>query len=260
MASLGLAHDDIDANVPISELLEEAAGILSDNNLNVFFDDLERGKLAASNDSAFKENLKAIDRFSKEELTVSSGNTSERYDVILQPGHFWRTSGITGTGGKLVYERNLVAYITKIAAEYLQNEGVKTLVIPADSYQTGLRAKAFLAIHADGNEKSLSSVEGKCFTGPSMGYDDQSDLLGVHSVGYGLATALNKSYDQFMKDGFTRALREYYAFSDIITSRFEGVLEIGDLTCARDENLLIENADKVGRNIARMLVATVEVE
>ena len=50
---------------------------------------------------------------------TSLGTSGVEYDVILQPGHYGRQSGATGTRGRLVTEQELVAYIVKEAATKL---------------------------------------------------------------------------------------------------------------------------------------------
>lgn len=236
------------------EMLNEAQNILGAFDLSKVETDLQSASFGAANSELFKANLEKIKSFSPNNLITAHGDSNIMYDLILQPGHFWRKSGATGTGGKYVYERNIVAFIVNEMAVMLTQSGLNVLVIEADKFNRGgLNAKAFLAIHADGNEKA-------CATAPSMGYDDKSDLLGVHAIGYGLSQALGYSYEGFMRDGFTKALRNYYAFKHVQTQRFEGVLEIGELTCPEEEVLLIENAKTIANNIAVMLQATILVE
>ena len=49
------------------------------------------------------------------------GDSNIAYDVILQPGHYQRSSGRTGTEGKYISEQALVAYITNIIATNLHS-------------------------------------------------------------------------------------------------------------------------------------------
>lgn len=151
------------------------------------------------------------------------------YDVIIQPGHYGRTRGATGGEGKLtsgatITERELVAEIGARLASRLIELGLNVAVIKADGFPRPLRSYVFLSIHADASVRP-------CASGPSLGYDDSSDLLGMHLVAYALGTSLGVKYNDFMKDNFTVNLSNYYAFRHMHTNVFEGVLEIGELTC-----------------------------
>lgn len=239
--------------VDAAELLQQAQQELQKLDVAALSEELHSPVFGSAQNRAFSDNRAAIRNFKAQDLVISRGDVDIRYDVILQPGHFWRTSGATGTEGQHVSERNLVALIVKDTARLLRAEGHSVLVIGADGFnKEGLRTKVFLALHADGNDNPCSSA-------PSMGYDDDSDLLGVHSIGYGLSQALGYSYEQFMDDGFVPSLTNYYTFKHIRTSRFEGILELGELTCPDEEVLLVENALGIANNLAVMLSATVSV-
>jgi N-acetylmuramoyl-L-alanine amidase len=191
---------------------------------------------------------------------VSTGTRGVKYDVILQSGHYGRPPGPVGTSGHLVSERALVAYITNVIAEELRRGGDSVLVLSADHYLRptpglagfdGLKAKVFLAIHADGSVKP-------CSTGPSLGYHSNSSLLAMHAVGWSLAAALGYKYSDFNHDNFTANEAQYYMFRQVQADRLAGLLEVGELTCPVSEKDLINSAKLVGRNIARALTFIVQ--
>jgi N-acetylmuramoyl-L-alanine amidase len=187
-------------------------------------------------------------------LGVSPGQRGVKYDVILQPGHYGRKTGAVGTSGKSVSERALVAYITNIIAESLRGDHHSVLVVSADDYLKpthrgdadafdGLRAKVFLAIHADGSVHP-------CSTGPSLGYQSKSSFFAMNAVAYGLAAALGYKYSDFNHDNFTANEAQYYMFRQVQADQLTGLLEIGELTCERAEKKLISSSDLIGHDVA----------
>jgi N-acetylmuramoyl-L-alanine amidase len=171
----------------------------------------------------------------------------------LQPGHYGRTSGKTGGEGKQVSEQQLVAFIAAHAATYLIDQKLKVLVVAADDFdKSGLATQVFLAIHADASEKP-------CTTGPSLGYAKNSNLLGMHTIGFALATSMGQSYTDFMRDNFTVNEHEYYAFRYMKAAGYSGLLEVGELTCPSIENTLIRNALLVAQNLGVALKASVDI-
>lgn len=179
---------------------------------------------------------------------------SVSYDVILQPGHYGRLSGAVGTSGQLVSERALVSYMTGVAAEELRDAHVSVLVVSADHYpRQGLRAKVFLAIHADGSDRP-------CSTGPSLGYQSNSSLLAMHTVGWSLGAALGYGYTDFNRDNFTVNEAKYYMFRQVQADRLTGLLEVGELTCPKSEKQLVGSAHLVGINVARALQFIVQTQ
>lgn len=246
LAGPALAHDPAKGGEATpeemrSEAQEELGAIASIGLLG----EMEGPALGSDMKSNFDENLSKILAVGPDTFAMPTGS-AQVHDVVLQPGHFWRTSGATGSQGAHVAERSLAAFLVQRISTALKDGGYDVLVIPADGYPRPIDTQIFLAIHADGSETPCNSA-------PSMGYDDPSDTLGVHAVGFALATALGYSYDEFMDDGFTKALREYYAFPHMRTTKFEGVLEVGELSCPEEEELLISSAELVASNIALML-------
>ena len=184
---------------------------------------------------------------------LGPGDPHKSYQVILQPGHFGRTSGRTGGAGANVTEQELVAFIIAKTAAYLIANNIDVLTISADEInKTGLHADIFLAVHADTAKKP-------CTTGPSLGYAKGSSLLGMHSIGFALATSMGQTYADFKKDNFTVGEHEYYAFKFITTKGYGGLLELGELTCPAVENALISNAELIAHNLGVALKASVEI-
>jgi N-acetylmuramoyl-L-alanine amidase len=184
---------------------------------------------------------------------LGRGDPTKKYDAILQPGHYGRTSGATGGEGAQVTEQKLVAYIVANVAQYLIDLHSHILVIPADDFdKSGLNADVFLAIHADAAEKP-------CTTGPSLGYPKGANLLAMHSIGYALATAMGQTYSDFQKDNFTVNEYKYYAFQYIKTSGYSGLLEVGELTCPAKEKALIDRALLISRDLGIALKASIDI-
>lgn len=228
----------------------EAAGLV---------DDMESGGLFAVSNDEFDRLVLMINQ--EEPIAeVASGVANHRYDVILQPGHYGRTKGRVGTSGSLVSERALVAHMVRQMTSELSAKGLDVLVVSADDFLrnsndtpewNGLSAKAFLAVHADGNERP-------CTTGPSIGYESSNSLLGMHAIGLGLSTALGVPYDQFRRDNLTVNTAKYYMFGHV-HAEVEGVLEVGELTCEKTERQLIELSREISINVARSLAFVAEL-
>lgn len=203
------------------------------------------GSLGSISKDSYNKSLNSI-RTEWNTLKNSRGNPSVMYDVILQAGHYKRTTGLTGASGKEVTEQQLVAYIVKRASESLSAAGKSVLVLSADEYSPGLKAKVFLAIHADGSSQ-------KCKTGPSLSYHTNSSTLAMHAIGWGLSQALGYKYDEFRKDGYTANSAKYYMYKKVEAPVMKGLLEVGEITCEIVESRLIVSADGIGANVARAI-------
>jgi N-acetylmuramoyl-L-alanine amidase len=184
---------------------------------------------------------------------VSAGDPSLTYDVILQPGHYGRKKGKTGASGAKISERALAAHIVGGMASQLRAAGLKVLVVPADGSKRGLKAKIFLAVHADGSTK-------KCATGPSLGYAANSNPFAMHAIGMGLAHAFGYDYDKFRKDNFTNDEASYYMFHRVSTTVLTGLLEVGEITCAKSESRLISSSRQITKNVAGALAYLARLE
>jgi hypothetical protein len=184
---------------------------------------------------------------------VSAGDPAMQYDVILQPGHYGRKKGRTGASGAVVSERALNAHFVSEIAKQLSAGGLKVLVVPADGVKKSLNAKIFLAIHADGSAKA-------CSTGPSLAYEHSSDLLSIHAIGAGLAHAFGYAYEDFRKDNYTADEHKYYMFRRVNTTMLKGLLEVGEVTCARSETRLITASREISFNVASALAFLVHLK
>ena len=227
------------------EFLKSAPDAIAYLSKSHFEDAVERPALAASSDQDFKDRVHEINQ----KLIVSdlgTGDPNIEYDVIIQPGHYQRTSGRTGTEGSHVSEQTLVAYLADQIAKNLHHTGEKVLVVSADKYlQTGLHGKVFIAIHADGSQPS-------CKTGPSLGYQKPTTAIAMNFVALGLADALGYDFQEF-RSNFTANETHYYMFGHVKASRLTGLLEVGELTCEKSERDLILNSHAIGTNIARAI-------
>ena len=93
-----------------------------------------------------------------------------------------------------------------------------------------------------------------------MGYDDSSDLLGVHFVGFALSQAIGVAdYADWHKDNFSANLERYYSFKHVTTRSFEGILELGEITCPDTEQALLGNHSRISQNLAAALSTAVEI-
>jgi N-acetylmuramoyl-L-alanine amidase len=180
-------------------------------------------------------------------LTTEAGDLNTSYDLVLQPGHFPRTKGRTGGQGAYVSEQEYVAWIAQMMSSDLKKRGVNVVVIPADGYAKPLKSKIFLSLHTDAREVP-------CQIGPSVGYHKDSDATGMHGIALALALSLGVDPIKFMRDSYTPNLKGYYALKDMDTSLFQGVLEMSELTCPDQENLLLSHAKTLASNLA---IATV---
>jgi N-acetylmuramoyl-L-alanine amidase len=186
---------------------------------------------------------------------LGRGDAGVKYDVILQPGHYGRKTGATGAPGKLVSEREFVAFVTAGVADALRAKSYSVLVVDArggrsDDAATpewdGLAARAFLAVHADGSTKP-------CTTGPSLGYAEGTSPYAMHAIGWAVSKALGYRYKDFRPDGFTANESRYYMFRRVRADEMTGLLEVGEITCEPAEKTLIESADRLATNVANAI-------
>jgi N-acetylmuramoyl-L-alanine amidase len=224
---------------------EEATKLLLKKN---FGEDLASPSLGSASSDAYAKAIQVITSTWKT-LPTTLGKKNEIYDVILQAGHYGRppAPGKVGTQGKAVSEQQLAAYLVRrIEQDLSAKYKLKVLILSADEYSPGLKAKLFLAIHADGSEKP-------CATGPSLSYQKNNSTLAMHAIGWALSQALGYRYDQFRKDGFTANAAHYYMFSQVDAPLMKGLLEVGELTCPEVEERLVMGADSIATNIARAI-------
>jgi len=179
---------------------------------------------------------------------VQKGDTAENYDVVIQIGHYPRTHGKTGGQGKLVSEQQMAALIgTKMYQDLLTKQvnekPIKALLIAADNYNKPLKTKMFVALHTDASARG-------CTLGPSVGYRNDGEATGMHLMAVALALTLGVKAEKFMKDNYTVDLHHYYAINTMKAILFRGVLEMSELTCEEQENLLLERSATLSQNLS----------
>ena len=262
-----LPHDSTLASESSKEFLESLAVSMGELDRVGLFDQLEQpgfGSESTSGDfvHAFIDQLQQIGITNPDDPFFGTGDLSLEYDVILQPGHFLLErccNNRTGTEGtvenRTVYEQDFVAFVSLQIAKILTERNVSVLVIPADKnrFSSKLQTKVFLAIHLDGANK-------QCTSGSSLGYGMERDVLGAHAVGLALSRARGIGYDEFLKDNFTAALKDYYAFARIQSSVFEAVVELAELSCPEQALEVIDATPRIINNLASMLKTIVEMD
>lgn len=187
--------------------------------------------------------------------SLARGAPNVAYDVVLQPGHYGRTTGDTATRGRRLSEQQLTAYVVGLVAGRLRDQGVNVLVVGADDFvrddpktpeYDGLSARLFLSIHAYGAAK-------RCTAGPSLVYAPKSSTYVMHALGWGLAQGRGYSYADLRKYGFPVAPAGYYMFDQMRASEFSGLLDLGDLTCPTSEIKLTKNAQFIAADLAHAI-------
>lgn len=239
------ANEDIDeldekTLKSISEFAN-ANGIKPPNQLNYGPADVEKFAKAAK---AAHKDIGAV---------IGAGDKNTTYDVIIQIGHYPKTSGSTGGEGRKhaflnnrrVSEQDVAALVGINLHRNLKNAGINVLVVESRPEQFGgyQKSRIFLALHTDS-----SSIP--CNVGPSVGYDDKGDAQGMHLIAFALATALDRDPVKFMRDNYTKNLQRYYSYKYFEADLFEGLLEMGELTCPKQEDDMLVHADAIAKNLA----------
>jgi N-acetylmuramoyl-L-alanine amidase len=242
--ALAAAQESEEAKITESapEFLEKSDEIAAALEASILSENLGSSGFGSMPSGEFKA-LVALMKREAPIAGISTGASGTTYDVVIQPGHYGRQTGTVGTSGVLVSERALVAHIAREVAAGLSNSGLKVLLVPADGVPNGIKTKVFLAIHADGSVN-------QCKIGPSLAYSPGTSPHSMHAIGFALSRAFGYDYENFMKDNYTAAEAKYYMFEKMNTSIMEGLLEVGELTCADIEKRLIESSSVIGRNVA----------
>lgn len=165
------------------------------------------------------------------DLVLSEVDTTKTYDIVLQVGHFPRKTGKTGGSGNFVTEQQVAALVASMIYQQLVASGINAVIVGADG-NPQLSSSVFLSFHTD-------SSANQCAVGPSIGYDDTKDAENMKYIAAALAMSLGYKLDDFMKDNYTSNLRHYYGYKLADVSKFEGLLEMAELSCpSQEENLL----------------------
>ncbi|WP_040839368.1 hypothetical protein [Thiothrix nivea] len=169
--------------------------------------------------------------------------TMKKADVLIQAGHEGRTTGATGASSNWGSELKWTPIVADSATKILRGVGVN--VIREDAYldESKYQVKIAIFIHFDG-----SNPPGR--SGPSIGYNDETDKPA--------ADAWKKLYEQycpfgFMEDNFTNNLKNYYGYYYTVTSDAELVLELGDLSSAKQAIWLRPRLEWLGLLIAHFI-------
>ena len=158
--------------------------------------------------------------------------------LIVQMGHWGRTSGSTGTAGE-----QAMAHAVALAIQHTAPTGWQARLIKADASDADYRGgNAFVAIHGDGSDNHLAS-------GASVGYRD--------GAGQKLATAWKTAYKKsgwpysFKRDNYTEDERLYYGTGHAIN---EGttpaiIIEVGMMTNSRERAWIDKSHLKIARSV-----------
>jgi hypothetical protein len=179
---------------------------------------------------------------------VAVGDTNTTYDVVVQIGHFPRTTGKTGGQGIFVNEQQIAALVAAgliqhLSAKTVHDEPIKALLIGADDFNPQLTTRVFLSLHTD-------SSKFPCRVGPSVGYQEVADAKGMHGIALALAITLGYDAEKFMRDNYTKNLSNYYAYSQFNALDCKGLLEMSELSCPEQEENLLSRASSLSENLA----------
>jgi hypothetical protein len=194
-------------------------------------------------------------------LQTDLGASNKVYDIIVQAGHYPRpkdatpqTASVTGGQGVYVKEQEYTAWISQMMVNDLRKRGLSVALVPADKYTKPLKARIFLSLHTDSSKYPCSIGSGTNPAGASIGYNSAKDSTGMNGIALGLATALGIDPASFMRDNYTKNLSGYYAFSSMDVELFEGILEMSELTCPKQEENLLANAERLANNLTWAVV------
>lgn len=182
--------------------------------------------------------------------------------IVLQVGH-WKNSELpdelerlrgtslgTRGGGKEEWEVALV--IAQETAKLLEEQSMVVDILPATIPQH-YWADVFIAIHADGSPDR--SVSGFKVAGPWLDITGKSNSL-VELLEEEYANATNISIDEKI----THNMRGYYAFNwfrndhAIHPKTVAAIIETGFLTNWRDQQILINQPERVAKGIANAVI------
>ena len=164
-------------------------------------------------------------------------HNKEPIPVVIQAGHEGRSSGNTGAYANGISELKWNIFVANEVAKQLKQWDIKYKRVGAKP--TLLKAKIAVAIHFDGAKKSCSS-------GASVGYKNKESKE--------FANRWKKIYSKYypfnwQKDNFTKNLSDYYGYYYIDAKKFL-VLELGEISCAKEAKWLKAHLKKIAKMIA----------
>lgn len=173
--------------------------------------------------------------------------------IVVQAGHYPRTRGATGTGGRdgdpTEQEFNIAAAYA--CATHLRRAGHACRVIGADVADSLYRGDAFVAIHCDGSTSPSAH-------GASVGYrtSEGQVLAGRFKTAYQAAGWTGG----WRPDNYTKALAGYYGTKNAVDqgTRRAFIAEAGFLTNPTDEKALSlpHGPERFARALTAAVVAT----
>lgn len=177
-------------------------------------------------------------------LLIGASPAPYSYDVLISAGHEGRPQSCArfpqhhcnlGTAG----ERQWTPIVADEAARALRSYGYTVAREPADFTGT-YDVKAAIFIHFDGTDRP-------CTSAASIGYHDPSSqpAAKLWRERYGAVFPFG-----FEPDNFTLNLKDYYGFRQVRASRGALVLELGELTCAKQRAWLVPRLTWEGDFIA----------
>jgi hypothetical protein len=168
--------------------------------------------------------------------------------VLIQAGHDGRTFGNTGSINGKYREVDWNVFVAKEVERELTRNGVDVTRVGADIPYAN--ARIAVAIHFDGSEQP-------CSTGASIGYQRDHPQARRTALRW---KSIYRDYFRFRwhKDNFTRNLSEYYGFNKVTTEKGFLVLELGEITCAKQIEWLEPRLELIAIKIADFIMDELE--
>ena len=163
--------------------------------------------------------------------------------VLIQEGHVGRLTGNIGSIHNGIKESDWNQLVGQELERILEKEGIDVARVGASIPISN--AVIAVAIHFDGSEKP-------CATGASIGHNNTASARS-------LARHWKETYKEFFpfkwhKNNFTKNLRDYYGFSRVNTTKGFLVLELGEITCDKQQKWLKPRLKKVASKIAYFIL------
>jgi len=153
--------------------------------------------------------------------------------VVIQSGHYGRTSGATGGPG----EAAAMIRISRAAAALIDDiPGWTAKIIDADEPDSSYRGDAFIALHADANNSSRA-------VGGSVGYRNSAGRALAEDWKRAYRAEVGSNIGPFRSDNYTGALAGYYGHRRAVKvgNTRAAVVEHGFMTNP-DERKFIESS------------------
>lgn len=180
------------------------------------------------------------------------------YDVVLQPAHF---SGIDNFGdrGRYVNERAYVSVLSDKIRLELRTKGINALLIDPNSQKfrsiSGtFDASFFVGVHAD-------SVRGGCTSAPAIRLHAPSSTISeAIELIQPLANLFGIDEATFQRDRIVLNPSPIPHSSKFNVKSGAFTMDVGDIGCPRDEELLLFEIDELAIEISKALIGKVTDE